>query len=244
MEGFFIGICDDLWEERTDLARMVQGYCRRRGLPAHVRLFSSGEELLEAVRSPGRLHVLFLDIYMPGLSGMETARQIRLRDEEMAIIFATTSQEHGLDSFEVQASDYLVKPFRQTDVERALDWCLEHRAESLRCLPVYAEGENQEIPLASIEYIEILDHRAYIHRIKGALLVTRRGLDELEGAVNSRDFLRCHRSYLVNMNHIQGLKGNYFRMAGGDEVPIGSSNKARVRSSFLDWLYIKTRQRR
>lgn len=244
MEELIIGICDDLNEERTALAGMVRAHCRTLGVPARLKLFSSGEELLEAVQEPGRLHVLFLDIYMPGLSGMEAARQLRKRDEDVAIIFATTSLEHGVDSFEVQASDYLVKPFRQEEVGRALDWCMERRAETLRCLCVYAEWEERRIPLASIQYIEILDHRACIHCTGGKCLYTRRGLDDLEAAVDSADFLRCHRSYLVNLNHVQGMEGSSFRMVDGELVPIGSSSRARVRGRFWDWLYIKTRERR
>ena len=130
MEELIIGICDDLNEERTALAGMVRAHCRTLGVPVRLKLFSSGEELLEAVQEPGRLHVLFLDIYMPGLSGMEAARQLRKRDEDVAIIFATTSLEHGVDSFEVQASDYLVKPFRQEEVGR---WTGAWSAGRRRC---------------------------------------------------------------------------------------------------------------
>lgn len=244
MDELVIGICDDLKDERAVLARMVQAHCQAVGQRVRLRLFSSGEELLETVRRPGQLHVLFLDIYMPGLSGIETARRLRERDTSMVLIFATTSVEHGVDSFEVQASDYLVKPFRQEDVGRALDWCLEHRPAALRSLCISVEWEEWKIPLAEIQYIEVLDHRACIHRVGEKDLYTRRGLDDLEAAVDSGDFLRCHRSYLVNMNHIQALKGNCFCMADGTMVPIGSSSRTKVRSRFFDWLYIKTRERR
>lgn len=238
MAEVWIAICDDLKEERAALAHMVQAYGKRHGDLIHLALFSGGEELLEKVQRGGRFQILFLDIYMPGLSGVETARRIRAKNDGMAIIFATTSQDHGVDSFEVQASDYLVKPFRQEDVDRVLDWCLKHETQVARSLPIYSEGEQWDVPLVSIQYIEILDHHSRIH-LKERDIITRRSLEEMEVAMNSQDFLRCHRSYLVNLNFVQGMEGNSFRMADGDLVPIGSANLTWARSQFIDWTYAK-----
>ena len=238
MSEFFIAICDDLQTERISLARMIQSYARKHALSVHLRLFSSGENLLAALQGPEPIHLLLLDIYMPGLSGVEVARRIRASGSEVSIIFATTSQDHGLDSFEVRASDYLVKPFREEDVAACLDWFFAHIPEPLRLLAVYSEGEWQKIPLASILYIDVYDHRSRIHTIRGSI-TARRGLDDLEAAINSRDFLRCHRSYLVNLNHVEGLEGNDFRMEDRTLVPISAANAARIRKLFVDWTYMK-----
>lgn len=233
-----MAVCDDLEEERVQLARMARSYAQRRGLSMELRLFASGNELLDAARRPDFCHVLFLDIFMPGLSGLDAARQLRAAGCMASIVFATTSQDYGVMSFDVQAADYLVKPFRQEDVDRTLDWCLEHMPESLRVLSVYAQGEWQELPLTSISYIEVLGHQCHIHTSRRTLVV-RRGLDDLESAIDSRDFLRCHRSFLVNMNQIQGLEQNNFKLSSGARVPISFSNLSRVRNAFIDWTYRK-----
>ena len=136
-----VAVCDDLEAERVQLGRMIRTYAQQRGFSIHPRLFVSGEELLDAVRRPDSYHVLFLDIFMAGLSGVETALRLRAAGCRGAIVFATTSLDYGVVSFDVQAADYLVKPFRQEDVDRTMDWCLEHLPDSLRVLPVYAEGE-------------------------------------------------------------------------------------------------------
>ena len=111
MAEISIAVCDDLESGRISLARMIRAYARARALPVRVRLFSGGESLLAALAGSEPIHLLFLDIYMPGMSGVEAARRIRRAGSAVPIIFATTSQDHGLESFEVQASDYLVKPF-------------------------------------------------------------------------------------------------------------------------------------
>ena len=175
---------------------------------------------------------------MPGLSGVETARRLRAAGSDLAIIFATTSQDHGLDSFEVRATDYLVKPFWEEDVAACLDWFFTHVPEPLRVLPVYSEGEWQNLTLSHIYYIDVYGHQSRIHTPRG-MVVTRRGLDDLEAAIDSRDFLRCHRSFLVNLNHVEGIEGNDFRMDDQTLVPISLANVTKVRGQFIDWTYIK-----
>lgn len=236
MKPLQIAICDDLEEERVILSRMLRNYARRQGLSLQVHFFVSGEELLQSVRRANACQVLFLDIYMPGISGVETARRLRAAGYGASIVFATTSTDHGVDSFEVRASDYLVKPFRQEEVDRALDWCLEHMPEPLRSLSVYAEGETQEFPLASVLYIEVLGHQSHIHTLRQTVVV-RKSLDDLERAVDSPDFFRCHRSFLVNLNHAERIEISDFLMSDGARIPISSANLPRARNIFTDWIY-------
>ena len=238
MKPLQIAICDDLEEERVILSRMLRNYARRQGLSLQVHFFVSGEELLQSVRRANACQVLFLDIYMPGISGVETARRLRAAGYGASIVFATTSTDHGVDSFEVRASDYLVKPFRQEEVDRALDWCLEHMPEPLRSLSVYAEGEIQEFPLASVLYIEVLGHQSHIHTLRQTVVV-RKSLDDLERAVDSPDFFRCHRSFLVNLGHVERIESSDFLMSDGARIPISSPNLPRARDTFLDWVYRK-----
>ena len=230
MKPLQIAICDDLEEERVILSRLLRNYARRQGLSLQVHFFVSGEELLQSVRRANACQVLFLDIYMPGISGVETARRLRAAGYGASIVFATTSTDHGVDSFEVRASDYLVKPFRQEEVDRALDWCLEHMPEPLRSLSVYAEGETQEFPLASVLYIEVLGHQSHIHTLRQTVVV-RKSLDDLERAVDSPDFFRCHRSFLVNLNHAERIESSDFLMSDGARIPISSANLPRARDT-------------
>ena len=233
-----IAVCDDLEEERTLLGHMLRSYAQRKRLSLQLHFFVSGEELLHNIRQVCACQVLFLDGSMSGLSGVAAARRLRAAGCGTSIVFATTSTDHGVDSFEVRASDYLVKPFRQKEVDRALDWCLEHMPEPLRSLSVYAEGETQEFPLASVLYIEVLGHQSHIHTLRQTVVV-RKSLDDLERAVDSPDFFRCHRSFLVNLNFVQDITGSDFRLSDGTLVPISSGNLSKIRNLFSDWTYMK-----
>ena len=173
-----IGICDDLKAEQLQLAAHIRTYCAEHGMDVGIRLFSSGEELLD-VFQPGMFHILFLDIYMNEMDGIRAARNIRKTDQTCAIIFATTSEDHGLVSYEVQASDYLLKPICAEDVASAMDWCVEQISSTYRMLDVVCETGTVCLPLRDIHYIEIQGHMAMLYT-DDRTLVTRRGLDELE----------------------------------------------------------------
>ena len=155
-------ICDDLEEERAALARMVRQYCQRCALELRLDVASSGEELLDRW-TLGQWDLVFLDIFMEGMTGVETARSLRQRGEECALVFATTSQEHGMEGFDLQVMDYLLKPFDQGQLDRTMDWFVQQTADRLRLLRVDMEGEELTIRVGDIDYVEMYRHTAAIH---------------------------------------------------------------------------------
>ncbi|MDR3766275.1 MAG: LytTR family DNA-binding domain-containing protein [Butyricicoccus sp.] len=233
-----VAVCDDLEEERLQIVRALQNYERRHALEFHLETFRNGEALVHAMQ-PGRWDIVMLDIYMPGMDGIQTARLLREQDRECILIFVTTSLEHGMVSYELQASDYLVKPIAQKDVDAALDWCLREKKERFRSITVRSEWDETEILLRNIQYIEIKRHTAYIHTTE-RVIQTSRGMNALEAEINNPDFLRCHRSFLVNMRYIRRLDKRDFVMENGDLVPIGSSDAAATRQKFMDWIFLQS----
>lgn len=232
-----VAICDDLEEERLQMARLLKNYGRRKGVAWEIELLESGAAFLDLFR-PGRWDIILMDIYMDGPDGMEAARRLRAQDSECALLFVTTSVEHGIASYELQASDYLVKPVAQRDLDAALDWCLQEKREYFRTINVRSEWDEIEILLRDILYIEIRRHTAFIHTA-GRVVQTPRGMNALEEEIASESFLRCHRSFLVNQRHILRMAKRDFVMDNGDLVPIGSSDAAATRRKFMDWLFLR-----
>ena len=232
-----IAICDDLEEERFGLARMVQHYGSSHALDMTLDTAASGEELLSKWTAD-RWDIIFLDIYMDGMTGEDVARRIRERDQACALVFATTSQDHGIVGHELQVSDYLVKPFQQQDVDSVLDWILQDQAPRLRTLRLYADWEEVEVRVRDIRYIEIREHTALIH-VKGQVISARRGMDSLDEELRGDSFFRCHRSYLVNLRHVDRIQGRDFRMDDGTLVPISLQNLPRAKQLCQDLLLEK-----
>lgn len=226
-------ICEDLEEERIALARMVTSICRSQEIDLELELSSSGEELLDKFRSR-RWDILFLDIYLGGISGTQAARIIRRDDQSCALIFATTSREHGLLSYELQVTDYLLKPFTQADVEAALDWILLNREERYQTITIRSDWEEEQILVRDIQYVEVTGHTAVLHLADG-IKRTRKRLNELEEELGDSSFLRCHRSFLVNLDHVAAIEQGDFDMKNGDRVPISAKRAADVKRAFFDW---------
>ncbi len=233
-----IAVCDDLEEERLQIVRHLQQYERHHDMEFAIETFGSGEAFVNALHR-GRWDIVMLDIYMAGMDGIEAARRLREKDRECILIFVTTSLEHGMVSYELQATDYLVKPVAQKDVDAALDWCLREKRERFRSIIVRSEWDETEILLRNIQYIEIKRHTAYIHTTE-RVIQTSRGMNALEAEINSPDFLRCHRSFLVNMRYIRRIDKRDFVIENGDLVPIGSSDAAATRQKFMDWIFLQS----
>ena len=135
-------------------AEKLKEYCAQRGLECRVEQFSNGRALLKAF-SPGKYQILFLDIYMPGYSGMQAAQEIREQDEHCFLAFTTTSEEHALESYGVYAAGYLLKPYSREQLYEVMDWCMEHMPPLSRALNVLSDRENVSLPLREIRYIEV-----------------------------------------------------------------------------------------
>ncbi len=227
-----IAVCDDLEEERFSLVRMIQHYAKTHQLNISLDTAASGEEFL-SMWKPDRWDLVFLDIYMAGLTGEEVARRIREVDRTCTLVFATTSQDHGIVGHELRVSDYLVKPFQQQDVDSVLDWVLQEHFPRLRTIRLYADWEEVEMRVRDITYIEIREHTALIHA-NGRVVSTRRGIESLEEELGGLPFFRCHRSYLVNLKHVDHLQKRDFYMDDGALVPISLHNLSQAKQLCLE----------
>ncbi len=225
-------ICDDLPEARANLNGMLRHYEQEHSVELELETAGDGTELLSMWRS-GRWDLLFLDIFMPQLDGIEAARRLRRVDNRCEIVFATTSREHGMEGYELHAMDYLTKPFSQQDVDSAMDWFLQRRAEKRSELLVKNQLGEELIDMREIRYIESSGHLCSIH-LPDRVVTVRRSIDELVLELNDA-FFRCHKSFLVNLAHAEGLGKNCFRMDDGGSVPISAARLSGSKSALLAW---------
>lgn len=230
-------ICDDMAPDRAHLLQMLRQYCLQNDITAQVEQFADAGELL-AHFAPKKYQILFLDVYMPGLSGMEAAQRIREQDTECMLIFTTTSEEHALESYRVYAAGYLLKPYGQESLDETLDWCIQNLPPQTQLYEIISERERVQIVLGDIVFIEIYGRNALFHTTGQTYSVHRR-LSEI-GKELPGNFIRCHRSYIVNMQYIVRVENADFHLKTGQRVPIGSEMGAKVKQAFFDWAFQRT----
>jgi two-component system, LytTR family, response regulator LytT len=224
-----IGICDDDPAELESLGELVGKYFLRKDLQFARKVYSRGEDLLSDIAKGQVFDVLFLDIYMGTMDGIEVARKVREIDEACSIIFATNSRSHAIKGYEVNAAHYLLKPITESKVAQALDRALdENAAKRDKSVFVHNRQGSYRLLLRDIVYAESDARVVVIHLRSGEELRYYDRLDNLESACGDERFLRCHKSFLVNLDYACSITGAKIELLSGEEIPITISvQKAR-----------------
>ena len=173
----------------------------------------SGEEALELLEKSDKPQVIFLDIEMGGMDGVETARRIQDTDPRIAIVFVTAHEEFRKEAFEVYAFDYLVKPFEVERVKTTLER-VEDLLSGVVPLPIVAEPSPrvEKLMLRHKDGISLVDardiiliqreNRSTVIYTKTDKHVTSETLSEIEQRLPGNKFFRCHKSYIINIERI------------------------------------------
>ncbi|PKK39316.1 DNA-binding heavy metal response regulator [Clostridiaceae bacterium JG1575] len=181
------------------------------------------------------LDAVFLDIMMPGESGLEVARTLREKEDparELELVFLTGTKEYALDGYAVNALGYLVKPFAKDRLKDLLAHIAKKRStqEPLVVLPT-PEGLVRLSP-ASILYAKARGHQLEVvtHR---ETITLRMPLRTLEALLPKDSFCLCHRSFLINIRRMERLKRNTVVLEGGCELPVSRASYKEVHGHFI-----------
>lgn len=230
---FRIAVCDDLAQEREKICLLLKEAFAARGAAAVFQEYESGGCLLSAwEKNELDVHLIFLDIYMEEPDGVETARLLRCRGCPSAIVFLTTSPDFAVEGYEVEAAGYLLKPPEQGKLQQLLERIL--RRENL--MPIVLRQGNSVFSVVSSEiiYIESCRNRLLIHTVRETIPYYGR-MTELVSRLSQKQFLRCHQSFLVNMDRIYSAEDD-FLMENGDLVPIRVRERKTIREAYFQYM--------
>ena len=225
-----IAVCEDTRADRDALCAYIQGYCGEHCYQCEISAYETGGALLAAFPS-GAFDLIFLDIYMPGVSGVETAQKIREADRDCMLVFVTTSEDFAMEGFLVQASGYVVKPISREKMAGVMHACRHVFEKNSRTIEIPQAGGNLLLSIADLYYVEVYRKESVFHMKRGKV-TARLPLETVEARLGGSPFLRCHRSYIVNMNYVEGMREEGFLMRGGDAVPIRVNGGKEVRMAF------------
>ena len=234
-----IAVCDDERAEREHVAGMLKRYQEENHLPVRIDTFHNAVDLMEALRREN-YQLLFLDILMPGFTGIQAAREIRSFDNETKIVFLTSSPEFAVESYRLDAFYYLLKPVADTDLFPVLDRFLRQmrREEDTLLLPL--PSGLIRMPCSKMEVVEINSRHLLFYLTDGSVREIPGTLTEYEPQLlRTRKFIKVHRSYLVNMDCILLLKGTELITYSGKTVPVSRLLSNQVRKEYMDFLFQK-----
>jgi len=215
-------ICDDIKSEAHKLAEMMTN----RGFDVNINVFYNARDVISYINTGAVIDVCFLDIVMPEVSGVELAQTLREIGYTGFIVFLSASKIYGPESYKVKAFNYLVKPIAISDIKSLLkDLTDALSAADTASILVRTQDFTKNLPFRKISFIEVENNYVFFRLTDGSQLKSRTPLAEIaEQLLDDRRFIRCHRSFIVNLNEIDELRNNDFIMRNGESVPISRNN--------------------
>ncbi len=233
----YIAVCDDQAEELASITALLHAWQEERGHPVRFRSFSAAGELLDTAQHE-RFTLYLLDVMMPGLSGMAAAREIRTFDDAAEIVFLTSSPGFAYESYGVRAMEYLLKPIRAKALYPILDRLLLREQQPEQALTLRAGGTFIRVPFSSLTYVEVNGKHLYFNLTDGQVREVTGALKEYEGRLLARpEFMRVHRSYIVNMLQVAELSQSGVRTFSGQSLPVSRLLYQQLQKDYLKLLF-------
>lgn len=204
---FNIALCEDNSLQREELKNNLSKVLDEIGVEYKILTFETGEDLLKEY--PEKLDMLFLDIQMGELTGMETARKVREYDDKVEIIFITALWDYVQKGYEVRAFRYLIKPVKFKELQEQVTACVGnilHKRDTY--ITIKDKNNVLKIRTEDILFLETFERKVIIHTNSQDYIV-KMSMNKLEKELTNKGFFRCHTSYIVNLIKIEELKKDY-----------------------------------
>lgn len=217
-----IALCDDESEELNKTMQMLESF-EKKHAEANLDIvsFEDADSLLGLIRDERYVpDLIIMDIYMPGKMGIEAARELREMGYGCRIIFLTTSKEHALEAFGVEAAQYLVKPVSEEVLHPLLERFVQQEEEARRrYLLLRVEGSIRRVAVKDIVYCEAQGKTQCLHFTDGSKCLQHVTMTEIYEMLSQYcEFVRCGIAYIVNLEHVEGLSRRELLMDNGDVI--------------------------
>lgn len=231
-----IAVCDDDAAFLQHAVKLIKRWSDESDTPIDIHTFDNGDALLAADKV-APFDTVFLDILMPLLNGMDTAKELRQKDSNVRIVFLTSSPEFALESYEVEAQGYLLKPAAYDKISAALTAC----ARSMTAQPQYLVARTllgyRRIYYHAIAFVEAQNKRVCFHLQSGETVLSPEPLHTFEKMLTvDNGFFKCHRSYLVYMPNIEHFNRASITTKAG-EIPIARSCATPFKEAYFSLMF-------
>ncbi|MCI8372598.1 MAG: response regulator transcription factor [Lachnospiraceae bacterium] len=230
-----MAICDDECLDLQKLETHISTYAQNNNLIFELTKSQNQREILHTIQQADQYDILFLDIYMNALNGIELVKQLRSNGCKTKIVFVSTSKEHALDAYGVNAVQYLVKPLSYNQVENALDLLLP-KEEAENSIILSAGSHMLKITLSELIYTETIGHYQQIILTNGVLEKVRISCTALyEMLGGKKEFVRLGASYIINIEYIKRITYHYVELEENHSIHIPRGRYKDIKKKYFDY---------
>lgn len=224
-----IAIAEDDFQSFAQIEQFIMDYGRETGRAFQITHYDNGEDLVE--RYQPQFDIVLMDVEMPFMDGMTAAGYVREKDPEVVIMFVTNLAQYAIQGYSVNALDYILKPVSYFSFSQRLSRALQYvRRREADHITVAVKGGALKLEVDGIFYIERLGRQLMLHTRTGIHASTAT-LQQLEEVLEGRNFARCNKGYLVNLEHVDGVRDGC-AVVHGDKLLISRGR----RGPFLEAL--------
>lgn len=238
-----IVICDDLKVERDVLRAYIGSYSCQEVLDCVIEEYENAESLLSQIKNGGTTpDILFMDIYMGGMTGIEAVKALKNDGFSGTVIFITTSESHAVESYRLMADGYMVKPYTEEEFHNNFAKALGKYTASHKTLVFSRDRINYTLLQKDLEFVEAAARGSLLHA-KGKSIPTTKPLADFAADLALEDcFLRCHRSCIVNLNFVERVEADHILMKNGAKAPMTMKDKTAFKKAVSDYFFLKMRE--
>jgi len=202
--------------------------------------FSSGIDLLKNMKTDDPFDLFLLDILMPGINGIELAKEIRRQNDDATIIFLTQSKDYSFDAFEISAAQYILKPVKERTFFPILDKIIPLlKQEKERYFMFSMSRRAIRVPFSSITCVEFASRKLNVYLENGTMLTSKCLRTSFSNAIafllQDNRFFHVHQSFVINIEHVVELKSNSLIVKNDIEIPIPRNKLSIVKEKYFSF---------
>lgn len=229
-----VAICEDDLVQQEILKALLDemGYTKS----LEIQTFSSGEELIQSYKEGNRYSIIFLDVKMKGLNGIQTAKLIKAFDRDCLFIIITSIIEYALEGYSISAYDFILKPIEKEKFQSVVNRAVrEWQSNMAKVYIINSRNKLTSIKLSQIRYIESNKNRVLLHTCDGTF-IDHTSMKNLEPQMADEGFVRISRYYIVNLSHIKEISANAVILINGKELAYSGKYRDMIKKEYLNHL--------
>ncbi|MBR2561399.1 MAG: response regulator transcription factor [Eubacterium sp.] len=237
-----IAIVDDLQADRERLEKDIRIWAARQKVKITLlKTYTRGEDILQEYQQ-GMFNLVFMDIVMDELNGIETAGKLREFDTDLLIVFQTTSREYAFDAFPVHPFDYIIKPYDTEKLGQVLREAIRVLNAGNTTISIRTQQGSLEVPLQKIGAALSHGHTVDISLTDKSVLQSRMTFREIEKLLLPHaQFLTCNRGVLINMDHVDSMRGSIVQMKNGEQYALRVRSQREIVAKFSQYMISRMR---